>query len=970
MPLRPDGLSEALGKRYVVERELGRGGMATVYLAHDRQNNRQVAIKVLKPELALGEGADRFLREIKIAARLIHPHILPLHDSGNADGLLYYVMPYVEGESLRERLKRETELPIDDALQIAREVAGALGYAHEQGVVHRDVKPANILLTSGGALVADFGIARALEEAGGEDLTKTGIAVGTPAYMSPEQARGDRVDHRADIWALGVLLYEMLAGRRPFGGATDPAVVYSLFNEDPPPISELRPDVPEALESVVRRALDKDAAARFPDMKAMVAAMGSGGMARGTRFSRHVLVGAAALASLVAGAGLASLLRGGGDGASSASSTADAVAPGIAVLPFSVAGSDLEEWREGLATLLSTGLDGAGGLRTISSRTEFVRWGGLERDAAGVDEPASLRIARETGARYAVLGSAVAIGPEVRLVADVFDAENASPLGQRQVEGHPDSVLVLVDKLALGILGVILGRGEGDLPPIDVGSITTASVPAVKAYLQGEVFSRRAQFDEAIEAYTRALAADSTFALAHYHMASALAWRENIQSPSARSHREAALRFADRLPEREAELVRARHATGEQRPEAVDLLNVAVARHPDDAEAWFLLGDAHLHTSALTGPEEADRAFQRAVEIDPGFALYQPHGIELGFNLHADSAIAASRLEQYGETTNRGLYFSAGKLALALAFGSADAREAAIAALETFDLELLPVVVSFLNHPRHWEAQERVLLAIRDRANPSPWRTTAADLLAEGSLWKRGRLDRALEYLAHPAASPVTRVCLPAVARGWGLPVPEDVLLEALSETTREMEEPLHFALACRGYIVADLARRDELAATVTEANRRAALARERGDTDAADRLAAAATELRGYDLWRQGRSTEALPVLGEAREVAWYLGEWPRRMHRKAYWYPNVWQGLIYLEMGRLEEAAPYFRSLWYNPLGNLRLGQIYQAGGDEVSARGELEYFLEAWKDADPTLQSWVDEARAALASGRRGG
>ena len=224
MPPIDPAFSEALRARYRIERELGRGGMATVYLAHDLQHDRPVALKVLHPELAATLGPDRFQREIKLAARLQHPHILTVHDSGEAAGRLWFTMPCVEGESLRNRLAREGQVPVEDALQIAREMADALDYAHRHGVVHRDIKPENILLAEGHALLADFGISRPLGTAG-ERLTETGIVVGTPAYMSPEQATGEAVDGRTDIYSLGVVLFEMLAGEPPFTGPTPQAII-------------------------------------------------------------------------------------------------------------------------------------------------------------------------------------------------------------------------------------------------------------------------------------------------------------------------------------------------------------------------------------------------------------------------------------------------------------------------------------------------------------------------------------------------------------------------------------------------------------------------------------------------------------------------------------------------------------------------------------------------------------------------
>jgi cephalosporin-C deacetylase-like acetyl esterase len=266
MPI-PDPLARvrsALADRYRIERELGRGGMATVYLAHDLKHEREVAVKALHPELAAYLGAERFLREIRIAARLTHPHILPLHDSGEAGGVLFYVMPFVEGESLRDLLRRVKQLPVDQALRITREVADALMYAHGHNVVHRDIKPENILLEAEHAVVADFGIARAVGAAGGERLTETGLAVGTPAYMSPEQAAGDTdVDGRSDLYSLGCVLYEMLAGQPPFTGPTAEIIVRQHLLAEAPNVTRLRPAVPPPLEFALKRAMAKTPADRF-----------------------------------------------------------------------------------------------------------------------------------------------------------------------------------------------------------------------------------------------------------------------------------------------------------------------------------------------------------------------------------------------------------------------------------------------------------------------------------------------------------------------------------------------------------------------------------------------------------------------------------------------------------------------------------------------------------------------------------
>ncbi len=259
-----DPLAASLADRYRVERELGRGGMATVYLAEDLKHHRRVAIKVLRPEIAMLLGAERFVQEIATTAQLQHPHILPLFDSGTADGVPYYVMPYVDGETLRDRLDRETQLPVEDALRIARETADALSYAHARGVIHRDIKPENILLESGHALVADFGVALAVESAGGQRITQSGVSIGTPQYMSPEQAAAERtIDTRSDIYALGAVTYEMLTGEPPFTGPSVQAVVSRVLSEDPRPLGTRRKTIPPSVEAAVLTALQKLPADRF-----------------------------------------------------------------------------------------------------------------------------------------------------------------------------------------------------------------------------------------------------------------------------------------------------------------------------------------------------------------------------------------------------------------------------------------------------------------------------------------------------------------------------------------------------------------------------------------------------------------------------------------------------------------------------------------------------------------------------------
>ena len=339
----------ALSDRYVIQRELGAGGMAVVYLARDKKLDREVALKVLRPELGAVLGADRFLAEIKISARLDHPHILTLIDSGDADGLLYYVLPYVRGETLREKLVREQQLGLEEALAITRQVASALDYAHRQGLVHRDIKPENIMIQEGEAMLTDFGIALAVKEAGGNRLTQTGLSLGTPQYMSPEQATGDRgVDARSDVYSLASVLYEMLAGEPPVTGATAQAMIAKLMTERPTRLKTLRDTVPDGIDAAVTKALAKTPADRFPSAGEFAKALHVGttepslvGVAPSGR-RRTLLVGAAALLVVAAGAGYA--LRGShahGDRAALGQKTQLTVSGGVTVPAISPDGKQL-----------------------------------------------------------------------------------------------------------------------------------------------------------------------------------------------------------------------------------------------------------------------------------------------------------------------------------------------------------------------------------------------------------------------------------------------------------------------------------------------------------------------------------------------------------------------------------------------------------------------------------------------------
>ncbi|HSR14973.1 MAG TPA: serine/threonine-protein kinase, partial [Gemmatimonadales bacterium] len=375
-------VAAALAGRYRIERELGQGGMATVYLAQDLKHDRRVALKVFRPELAAVLGAERFVQEIRTTAALSHPHILPLFDSGEAGGFLFYVMPVVEGEDLRARLRREHQLSVEDAVEIARVVAGALDYAHRHGVIHRDIKPENILFQDDVPLVADFGIAVALTRAGGNRLTETGLSLGTPAYMSPEQAVGERdLDARSDVYALGCLTYEMLAGDPPFVASTAAAVIARHLTDPAPPVTTVRRNVPAAAAGAIARALSKVPADRQATAGAFAAAL-------------------TAPDSATAGASRAAM---------------------ILVLPFVNRSPDPENefFSDGLTEEVVADLSRVGALGVIS-RNSAMALKGTTRDTP--------TLARELGVTHVVTGSVRRAGTALRITVELVEASSDSPV--------------------------------------------------------------------------------------------------------------------------------------------------------------------------------------------------------------------------------------------------------------------------------------------------------------------------------------------------------------------------------------------------------------------------------------------------------------------------------------------------------------------------------------------------------------
>jgi serine/threonine-protein kinase len=616
----PVALAAALRDRYAIERQLGRGGMATVYLAADLRHGRSVALKVLRADLAATLGPDRFRREIQTAARLQHPHICTVYDSGENEGHLWFTMPFVRGESLRQRLERDGRLPLDEAVRVTSEAGRALDYAHREGFVHRDIKPENILLTGeGDTLVADFGIARALaavEENAREHLTETGIALGTAAYMAPEQATGERgVDGRADQYALAVTCWELLTGQPPFDGPTAAAIVAQRFTGPVPSVRSARPDVPGAVDQVLRQALALAPADRFESTGAFVRALGDAvttpdpGATKALRVRRPGRRGFAVAAAGVLILALAGVLL-----FAPAPREAAATDPRlVAVFPFAVrADSTFAYLGEGLVDLLSTGLEGAGDLRSVDPRAvlRLAREGGIE------DPERARHAAGRLGAGRFVLGSLFEVGGRLRATAALYDHAGERRSVAEASAADESGLFELVDGLTRQLIAAQLDSAGA--PRASAEAMTTASLPALKAYLEGQREFRHGRYAAAASAFERAVGHDTAFALAEQGLAFAAWWSPT--DPRARELTERALRHAGTLGTRERRALEAFAAFGRGQADSAEALyRTLVTVEADDPTAWFGLGNVLFHFNPRRGRPraEAREALTRALAREP-----------------------------------------------------------------------------------------------------------------------------------------------------------------------------------------------------------------------------------------------------------------------------------------------------------------------------------------------------------------
>ncbi len=954
--------------------------MATVYLARDVRQGRPVAIKVIHPELAQAVGTERFLREIRIAASLNHPHILPLLDSGGeavggspADGLLWYAMPYVEGESLRARLQREKQLPLADAIRVGRDVAAALAYAHSHGIIHRDIKPENILLAGNEALVADFGIARAIDAAGRDSLTPSGLTLGTPAYMSPEQAAGDSsLDGRSDVYSLGCVLYEMLAGEPPFTGPTAQAILAKRLSGPLPPLHLVRDAVAPEVEAAIERALARVAADRFATAGEFADALGAppspGSLPARQGSRRHLIILAAAVLLILIAA---VLVRPQGGRAPPLDSNL------LAVAPFDALAPSLQPWSEGIVDILSRSLDGAGAIRTVPPTVSLKGWAGR------ADRASAAALGRRTGAGLVLFGALERRGPDsLAIRAVLLDVAGRQSPSELEVAGDTLRLNEVVDSLAIAVLRE-LGRAR-PVGAVRRSPVGAKSLPALKAFLRGEQYYRRNLWDSALTQYSRALARDSTFALAYRKLGMVLTWYPKaaqllgpldqdalLRRASMFNHglapRDSLLVVADSLTAVVANtLLEASHPPPDHyalRRRLLDLLGEAERQYPQDPEIWYRIGEFRMHASdpSVATPAEVLSAFDHAIVLDSGFAPAYIHtpglaiAADLGDPTRARRYVASYlRLNPTDERTVP-LRLTAALLDPARArlpetgrlIDSADAS-----VLWTLGTEYLST------WPDSAESAVAVLRALVVSGGladfPNPDRRFQYRPLAF-ELTRRGHLKEAYGLYPVFGTTPLAQFLNPYDRLALFGAIPADTVAvtfrRALESDPAENATGLVPALAW-WYAQGDTASLEHFALRVDSVIQRDTI---NPAVTVLRRYSAAAA--RAYLVLAQGDSAAALEAFAALPDSACGHGLVSCRP-------PKLTEARLLVAAGQDQKAAAVL-DRWgeLEPLALLERARIAERLGDRETALRCYRYVAAIWLHADPELQPYVREARTGL-------
>ena len=945
-----DRLQALLGRGYRVERELPSGGMSQLFLATDLSLDRSVVVKVLPPELAGDVNAARFQREIAVAARFQHPHILPILSAGADESLLYYIMPFVDGESLQQRMTRDGPLSTADACRLLADIADALAYAHAHGVIHRDVKPANIMIAGEHAVLVDFGVAQAVVEAIDTRITGTGHYVGTTQYMAPEQfAASSDVDGRADVYALGVVIFEVLTGRLPHAENTSQAT-RSWTNQAPRSLSDLRSEVPQELSDLVEKALAPAPEARL----ASAAALRDGLTAAIVRPRRPLLRRPLAiLALLLVAIAIAVMFW-----RERARPVVDD--DRIAIAPFDVMG-DFALWREGFVDVLSANLDGAGPLRTVPPSVVMRSWRGRPELESAV------AFGERTGARFVVLGHVLGAGRDsVRVsvwLVDVAARRRGEAIELRDATERMDRI---ADALALALL-----RDIGAVRPISAiphASMGTASLPAIRAFLQGEQHLRRTEWDSARAAYSRALALDSNFALAQSHLGLSYGWQRFGMDSLARMHALRAGALNVGLGPRDSMLIVADslrsvaylYASDPQYHAHVARLFATLRRATDryelDAEAWYRLADAYFHFGIGPGlgvPEvEILRTFDRSISLDSAFAIAYIHPVELGFSI-GDSARGLRYARRYFGLLPGDVSAAGTLLATQLMSGSSDDMREARRTVDTASADLLFQAYSAARRSLDSAGVALELLRAMMHARHADYAPLADPAFARQrlalQLSYRGRFAEALALREARQSSVLAEM---ALANRNIEPVVGPVLAEWLRTDPREptFGSPL---LAAAGAVWAQ--QRDTT--SLREMLRRAEAATPHSAVDS--QLARYSAAVAGaYLALARDDTAESLRRFAALPDSVCAMCAVPRLTYAR-----------VLTSGGRLREAAsiladrPTLLPSAIDVLWALERARVAERLGDRATARQSYGTVVGAWRGADSDLAPIVTEARVAL-------
>lgn len=975
---------------YHILQKLGAGGMGEVYLAEDTDLNRKVALKFFTyPAADSLEAKARFKREARLAASLNHPNIVTIYEVGEFEGKAYIAMEYVEGRTLRKTVKAEEDsfLPINTVINYATQICKGLNEAHRKGIIHRDLKSENILIDPNGQVkILDFGLAK---RKGGSRITKDSTRMGTPDYMSPEQIVTEDIDHRSDIFSFGIILYELICGKLPFTGERDISVLYAILNEDPPPLTQYRSDVPELLQYIIAKSLQKDVQKRFTTVHEILKLLKDGAdsgngkkppkikhAAKSNR--RRISLRFAIIAGLLLLLATAYAIMQWYQQSPAGDSSREIfdTRTEIAVLPFSVRGdAEYDYLAEGMAQLLSAKLNGAGELRVINPRAVL---GLINQQKIALADPEIIsKISRGLKADFFILGTILVVDDRLSIDAFLYNSlKLREPITHANLEARAAEVFDIVDHLTTRLLVGLMDDPHRRLNRL--AAITTQSLPALKAYLAGESKFRAGQYQEALESFQEAVGHDPAFALAYYRTSLVADWltRPDLAARAA----EKAVQYDERLSEADRLLLEALlHWQKGAAVEAERLYRAVVGSNRENIEAWYQLGEVLFHYGPLQGRSisEARSAFEEVISYEPNHILSLWHLARI--------ASVEKKREELNSLVNRILKLQPG-----------GQRELELLALRAFSEKDLPAQGKIINALKH-ESDYTVALAAWNVAVYSgnfsdalplcnllidPMRSSEARALGHitrahlelgGGHWHitLKELEAAeefdpyssLEFRAHLATQPfipADQAELKKLRDNLAAVDPGEIPRNVTASIFFTVHNDLHSYL--KAYLLGMLsARMDERNSALQYANE---LEKTIGRAETIILAKNLALAIRVQIALQEGQKEDALALLQQRQQQTWY---------GLAITSPFYSQGLqrflqaeILYESGRFEEALPLYNSFAEYSIYDLiylapscrRLGEIYQRLKNPDQAALYLNKFIELWKDCDAEFQPYLEE------------